>query len=235
MKKLSITLFTLMWISLFGFSTSNAAGLGIGVTGTWLSIEADGTETDSNDAGTESSDRTETVDNDTQIGSIYAEIASDNGFAVGIEMTPGAADVSDSVRQRTDTEKSVSGTAAETSNSRTFKAQAEVENYHVVYAELPLWASLYGRIGYAQVDLNTTEVASGNGGSYGNTSLDGINYGVGFKGISGNNVVWKTSYEITDFDGFSLTSSGNSAGSGTNTITADVDTWALRFSLGYQF
>ena len=235
MKKLSITLLTLLWVSLFGFSTASAAGLGFGVTGSWFSVEADGTETDSNDAGTENSDRTGEAQNSTQIGSIYTEVVLENGFALGYEMTPGSADVSDNVRQREDTEKSVTDTAAETSTNRVFKANAEVENYHVLYAEMPLWGSLYGRLGWAEVDLNTTETASGNGGNYGNTTLDGINYGIGFKGVMANNVTWKTAAEITDFDGFSLTSSGNSTGSGTNTITADVDTWSLRFSLGYQF
>ena len=49
MKKLSITLFTLIWISLFGFSTASAGGLGFGVTASYMNVEAAGTETDSLD------------------------------------------------------------------------------------------------------------------------------------------------------------------------------------------
>ena len=116
------------------------------------------------------------------------------------------------------------------SDTRDFKAQAEIENFNILYAEVPFYNGLYARLGYAEVDVNTLEVASSNGGNYGNTTLEGINYGVGYK--SGN---WKLAYEITDFDDLSLTSTGNSTNSGTNTITADLDTWALKLSYGYYF
>lgn len=214
---------------------ANSAGLGFGVTASIYNVEADGTETDENDVGTESSVRNASVDNTVAMGSLYTEIASERGWAIGLEYTPGSADVSSSIKTRTDTELSVTDTATTTSTSRDFKANAEVDNYMVTYIEMPLFSSFYARLGYAEVDLNTTEVASGNGGNYGNTTLDGINYGVGLKGVTDNNFVWKTSYEVTDFDGFSLTSSGNSTDSGSNTITADVDTWAVKLSLGYQF
>ena len=121
MKKLSITLLTLFWVSLFGFSTASAAGLGFGITGSWYTIEADGTETDSNDSGTESSDRTGEAENAVQIASFYTEVVLDGGIAIGYEMTPGAADVSDNVRTREDTEKSVTDTATETTTTRQFK------------------------------------------------------------------------------------------------------------------
>ena len=144
------------------------------------------------------------------------------------------ADVSGKEHSRVDTETSVSGTVAETSNSRRFQAAAEVENYNVIYAEIPVYAGIYVRGGYSQIDVNTLETKSGNGGSYGNATLDGINYGVGVKTVSGN-LVGKLSYEINDFDDLSLTSSGNSADSGTNKLTADLDTSAVKLSVGYQF
>ena len=235
MKKLSITLFTLIWISLFGFSTASAGGLGFGVTASYMNVEAAGTETDSLDSN-DASTRSATVDNDVDVYSAYVELAADNGFAFGVEMFPGSADVSDAVKTRSDTEKSVQGTGTTGSSTREFKANAEVEDLTIVYTEIPLFSEMfYGRIGYAQVDVNTTEVASSNGGSYGNVSLDGLQLGVGMKGTLRDNVVWKTSYEQNDFSDLRLVSTGNASQSGTNTIEADLDTWALKLSLGYQF
>lgn len=81
--------------------------------------------------------------------------------------------------------------------------------------------------------MNTKESSTATNGTaptgYGNTSVDGFNYGVGFKGVTSNNLTWKVAYEEVDFDEFSLTSTTG------NKITADLDTKELNFSLGYQF
>ena len=45
----------------------------------------------------------------------------------------------------------------------------------------------------------------------------------------------KVSYEATDFDSINLTSTGNSADSGTNSISANLDTWAIKLAMGYEF
>ena len=224
------------FIFLLGNTSAFAGGIGVGFTAQYLNIEADGKEVGSvTGSETDSSTNTASVDNSTGIGSFYVEYALDNNFTLGYESVPGAADVSGKTHIRVDTETSVSGTAAETSNSRQFKAGAEVENYSVIYAEVPLFRGMYARVGYNEIDVNTLEVASGNGGSYGNVTLNGMNYGVGFKMGGSGGIVGKLSYEINDFDDLSVTSTGNSADSGTNTLTADLDTSALKLAIGYQF
>ena len=62
-----------------------------------------------------------------------------------------------------------------------------------------------------------------------------MQYGIGVKGIAKERLRWKLSYEMNDFDSLSLTSTGNSVASETNKLTADLDTWALKFGLGLQF
>ena len=234
MKKFITSLFALVCLALFSYSNATAGGIGVGVTVSALNVEASGSETDNGDTS-DASDQTASVSNDVNIGSIYAEYAADNNFALGWEFTPGSADVSDKVQTRTDTETSVTGTNTTTSNSRKFSAQAEVDAYNTIYAEVPVGSFFYVRAGVSQVDVNTTEIASGNGGSYGNTTLDGMNYGFGVKGIRGERLRWKLAYEVTDFDQLSVTSTGNSTGSNTNTIKADLDVTALKLSLGLQF
>ena len=66
-------------------------------------------------------------------------------------------------------------------------------------------------------------------GTYGNKTLDGTNLGVGLKGVTSSNIVWKLAYEETDFDTLNLTSTT------TNKIKADLDTEAVSLSIGYRF
>ena len=235
MKKIAISLIGLLWMSIMAVGPASAAGFGIGVTGQFLNIEADGKEIENSDTD-DTSTLTKSVDNDAIIGSFYAEITAgeDNGWALGYESIPGAADVSENVHTRTDTETSVTDDATANTDTRKFSANAEIENFRVAYIEAPFKA-IYLRAGISKIDVNTNEVASSNGGNYPNTTLDGMQYGIGVKGIAKERLRWKLSYEMNDFDSLSLTSTGNSVASETNKLTADLDTWALKFGLGLQF
>ena len=245
MKKLTLTILASIFLVASTVTASYAGTYGIGIQGAITTIKASGSETGTVNGSDVETNRAADVSNDVVIPGIYAEYTTDldyvGSLTLGLEMVPGSADVSNSVLTRTDTETSVSGTAAEVSNQREFKAQAEVENYNTIYAEIPFPLfdlsdnGAYVRLGFSQIDLNTTETASGNGGSYGNTSVDGINYGIGFKNNMTDNFVMKVSYEATDFDSINLTSTGNSADSGTNSISANLDTWAIKVAMGYEF
>ena len=245
MKKLTLTILASIFLVASTVTASYAGTYGIGIQGAITTIKASGSETGTVNGSDVETNRAADVSNDVVIPGIYAEYTTDldyvGSLTLGLEMVPGSADVSNSVLTRTDTETSVSGTAAAVSNQREFKAQAEVENYKTIYAEIPFPLfdlsdnGAYVRLGFSQIDLNTTETASGNGGSYGNTSVDGINYGIGFKNNMTDNFVMKVSYEATDFDSINLTSTGNSADSGTNSISANLDTWAIKVAMGYEF
>ena len=87
---------------------------------------------------------------------------------------------------------------------------------------------MYVKLGHTTVDLNTLENSITSSGTYGNTDVDGMNYGIGVKGESGN-MIWKIAYEETDFDTINLTSTTS------NKIKADLDTEELNFSVGYKF
>ena len=227
MNKFKTLMASIFCLTIFSFNAN--AEYGVGIVGQYINVDAEGSEKPSVNPNSARDTESASVDNQAFIASIFAEYASDS-FTLGFEHVPGSADVSDDVKTRQDTEKSVTDDDTENSDTRDFKAQAEIENFNILYAEVPFYGGLYARLGYAEVDVNTQEVASSNGGNYGNTTLDGINYGIGYK--TGN---WKLAYEITDFDDLSLTSTGNSTNSGTNTITADLDTWALKVSYGYYF
>ena len=208
MKKqlIAITAFFLLVFPSLAFGAST----NFGVAGALATVDASGTETTSaGDSGTANTNSGQTNNANIFIGSVYAEFESDwNAFTLGVEWTPGTADVSDNVKTRTDTETSVTGTTAASDSSREFKAQAEVENFMQTYAEVNVVDNLFIRASIAQIDVNTTETKSSNGGSYGNDTLDGVGYGVGFKGdlAFGNNLGYKLYYENINFDTLSLTS-----------------------------
>ena len=236
MKKLRNVLISLVaTISLT--SVAYAGSFGLGVTGSYTKINASGSETESTVTGVTTSGEvtSSSVDNNAIIGSIYAEYSFDdaswgaagNGITFGASYTPGTADVSDKVQSRTDTITKDADISA--AGSSTYKAQAEVENYQNFYVEVPLWKSIYVKAGMSQIDVNTKESGASTTGTYGNASLDGTNLGIGLKGVTSSNIVWKLAYEETDFDTLNLTSTTS------NKIKADLDTEAVSLSIGYRF
>ena len=238
MRKIVVNLIALFWMSVFVVGSASAAGIGVGGAVHWMNVDASGSESSGTTGSeTDSSTTSASVSNDATIGSYYLELTlgENNQFAFGYEAVPGAADVSDKTHTRTDTETSVTSTVTTTDNSRAFKADAEVEDFKVVYAEVPLGSLFYVRAGISEITVNTKETASGNGGSYGNATLDGVQWGLGAKGIIKDKIRWKLGYEVNDFDTLSLTSSGNSVTAETNKLTADLDTKALKVGLGIQF
>ena len=221
-------------MSLFAVGSVSAAGFGVGAAGHWMNVDASGNEKTNTAVGSETT--TASVSETNTIPSYYIEftMGDDNNMAIGYEAIPGSADVSDKTHTRTDTETSVTGTAAAVSNSRKFTADAEVEDFKVIYAELPL-GSFYVRAGISEITVNTLETKSGNGGNYGNATLDGIQYGLGMKGVAKERIRWKAGWELNDFENLKLTSTGNSVTAETNSLTADLDTSAFKVGIGLQF
>ena len=235
MKKITISFLSLFLVSLFT-SNLSAGTVGVGVSGSFMNVSADGKETDLANSDTDASVVTKSVDNDVFVGGIYLDYTFGNEFVIGIEGVPGSADVNDGALTRTDTVLSVTDTAATTSTSRAFSANASVEDYFNVYFEYPI-GPVYVKAGMSQIDVITNEVKSANGASYGNATLDGFNVGLGYKTLLGP-LTTRLAYEFTDYESLSITSSGattTTSGNGNHKVTGDLDTWAVKFSLGYQF
>jgi hypothetical protein len=232
MKKL-ITIFATLMLTTMSINFAKAEGFAIGVTGAYTMIEADGQETEATVSGVTSETTKKSVSNDVFTGSIFGEYSfanvsyADSGITFGVRYTPGSADVSDKVFSRTDTAQGT-GAAGSSTGSVTYKAQAEIENYINYYLDIPLYKSMYVKAGWSQIDVNTTESGASTTGTYGNATLDGVNYGIGVKGENGN-IVWKLAYEATNFDTLNLTSTTS------NKIKADLDTSEVNLSVGYKF
>ena len=240
MKKLNI-LVAAFAIASLSITNVFAGNVSIGVVASSLGVDGSGSETDRLTAGganvADTSVRTKSVDETTMTGSVYAEFTSETRFPVtfGFEYTPGTANISDKI-SRTDTETSQTNVAAATSVSSTRSAEADATNFATLYTELGIWGPLYVRAGISNMDIDYTTVNAANGGSYSEAlSVSGTNLGIGIRGQLDSGLIWKLSYEETDYDAINLRSSGNSVAGETNAINADVDTNAYRLSLGKSF
>ena len=241
MKKLS-TVFAAILLSAFTMTSVFAGNAAIGVTVSMLNVEAVGTETDRLTAAgsnvTDTSVRKKTVDDDTTTASIFAEYTTETSWPItlGFEYTPGTANISNKV-SRTDTMLSVTGKQT-TALSAKRTAEADATNFSTAYVEVPLYGALYVRAGVSNIDIDyvtTTTGAEAHGKYTDNISMTGTNLGIGLKGVTDGNMLWKLTYEQTDFDGFNMRTTGNSVAANSSAISGDVDTAAVRLSLGKQF
>ena len=207
------------------FATSNAYsqdGFAVGISGSLIDIEASGKHTMRTSGKTDS---TGAADNQTGIGSLFAEYTWNN-ITLGLDYIPGSADISNSIKQRDEVDFQDGATTAGTSISN--KAQASIEDHYGVYLAYPLYEGFYLKAGYVQADI-ITEENLGTGSTYGNETLDGVQYAFGVKSDMANNLFFKTEVFFTDYDDIKLTSSGS------NTVEGDIDVTGISLAVGYQF
>ena len=222
MKKILIAIITSMLVS----SAAIAGQFGVGVTGSFAAVGANGTESDK-DGTADTSIREASANENAIVPSVFAEYSFDNGFTLGYDYTVGSANVNSKKLKRTDdsTESNQDGDRA---------AQAEIENVMALYAEVPFGgAGLYAKAGYVQMDVVTKDTFSGTlNGTYGDASIDGIMYGLGFRNSFGSNGFYKIEGTFTDMDSMTFNSSTTDKG---NKITADLDVTKATFAVGYNF
>ena len=217
-------------VAISALSTNAFAGqFGVGVAGSLIAISADGKEADA-DGSADTSVRSSTASDNAYIGSIFAEYQLDNGFAVGVEHIPGAADVNSKRISRTDD-------SFESAQDGDRSANAEIDNHFTYYAELPIHGGLYVKGGWTQMDVNTTEKFTGTGANtYGNASVDGVLFGLGYRNSFGDSGFYKVEGTHTEYDTLTLTSTKTvSTGDKANKITADLDVSKISFAVGFNF
>ena len=226
MKKIAINFLAVLFISVLSFTKAFAADYTLGFSGALVSLEAEGSETETGSQTAETTNAS--VDNLFGTASIFVEAKFDK-LAFGVDYIPMSADVSDKTHTRTDTETSVTGTKAETTTERTQTAAAEVSDHLTLYANYYLNDGFYLHLGYVDVDLETNESLD-TGSKYGNVSVNGIQYGFGFQMT--DNLRLEAAY--TDYDNVSITSSESRTGVDTNNkVSADLDTTQVKLS--YHF
>ena len=223
-------------IATFCLLTTNAfaGSFGMGVAGTMASVSASGSETEDTNTGVEQSVRDATAGNDFVLGSVYAEYSFGDSevFTFGVDYIPGSADVNRKTLSRTAT-PAAAAEAQQQDGTRT--ANAELSDHITYYAELGKMNGIYGKIGFAQVDVETkdTETHAGTSGLYPDKTLDAWTYGLGYKGEFGERGVFKIEGFMTDYDSYSATN--NSGKTSTKKVSADLDVVGASLRLGLKF
>ena len=227
MNKLKITLLSLV-ASAF-LTVTSFAGVTVGISAGLAGLEVSGTETLKDSSAV----TTHTEQANAVIPSIFLEVAHSNGLGVGVDFITGTADLSGSTQQTTMTDLGNGG--GEGNDSGTNSANAEVDGIVTGYLIKSFESGLFVKLGMASADVNTKETLA-TGSTYGNTSVDGVHYGLGFQRTNDSGLFIRAAAEYTDFDNITLT--GTAAG-GTSTsfnkISADVDVAMAKFSVGKAF
>ena len=223
-------------ITTFCLITSNAfaGSFGMGVAGTMASVSAEGSESEDTNTGTDNSVRDATAGNEFVLGSVYAEYSFGDSevFTFGVDYIPGSADVNRKTLERTDTTADAKE-AQQQDGKRT--ANAELSEHITYYAELGKMNGIYGKVGFAQVDVETkdTETHAGTSGLYPDKTLDAWTYALGYKGEFGERGIFKIEGFFTDYDGYSATN--NSGKTSTKTVKADLDVVGASLRVGIKF
>lgn len=222
-------------ICVFGSSYALAEGFSVGFTGAIADIEASGTETEGKPAVVETNNAQ--VNNTVPVFSVFAEMndVMGTGISVGVDYIPMSADVSNSVRKRTDVETSVTDTDTTTSTSRSQSAQAELDKHLTVYATYNIAENIYVKAGYVTVDLNTLE-SLGTGSKYGNIEVEGYTIGLGAQADLMADMFARVEASYTDYEDISISDTTGRTGVTTNNkIDASLDVSMLKASIGYKF
>ena len=166
MKRFITILLSFLFISF----QSVKAEVGIGVTGAYHMLEADGTETTRNSGELNSGNHSE----DVLVPELFLETITDDGLAMGVSYIP----------TRDMGSKSRSDTNGE-GDTGTYKAAAELDNVVQFYIDYPLaernGATIYGKVGLQHATIVTLESLN-SGSTYPNEDVYGLTLGVGAQG-----------------------------------------------------
>ena len=228
MKKLKITslLSALILVVSTTMSPVLAGSFGIGASIQAGAVDMSGTETLASTSLKTGKDRAQ------GFGSAAGYVQymfGEDGFVLGYEKTPGKVELGEeSVENKNDVASP--DEAAKVTNT----AKGHLSGHNALYIESPSLGGFFVKAAYNNVTLITEETL-GTGSSYGNQDINGTTIGAGFRGTSESGIHMKLTGEVTNYDTINLTGvSGD--GSGTeNKIAIDADTYAIKFSLGYNF
>ena len=216
MKKTITTILTLLFIS----TISAKAEFAIGITGAMHSVDTSGQEKLRDSGKITTASRTE----EAIVPEVFFEMIGDSGAAVGISYIP--------IRELGSKSRTDSNGAGD---SGTYTADAELDDVVQIYVDVPFSQygnnSIYAKVGVQHATVVTKETLN-SGSTYGNDDITGLTLGIGTKADLpyADGLFYKAEATYTDFiDGYHATSSAG------NEITADLDSTAIKLSLGYKF
>ena len=134
--------------------------------------------------------------------SIFIEKTLGDSFAIGVDYVPAALETDTVETSKQDKDGSATAT------SRTNTVQIDFEDLTTVYIALNVTDNMYIKAGIVTVDVITNEKLE-TGSTYGNTDLDGTQFGFGINNEFGNGMFIRAEGSYMTFDGASLSSNDN--------------------------
>ena len=245
-------------LSFMSLSFANAGILTLGVSGNAGMLSGDGKETSSGStnagvtwnatqgvarAATATDETTSKGSEDMAIGyvSLYGELGLfDTGLRVGLSYVPYALESETTENVRNDLCAGGEVVASATCTTTTNKVSVDLEDLMSMYVayhhdlDLPFVSSVFIKAGIIEADVITGESLA-SGSQYGNTSLAGDFFGIGFeKNLEEEGMFIRLEGAVTEFDSIKLVSTN----SGSNTHTIDItgmDGSTATISIGKTF
>jgi hypothetical protein len=202
MKKLLLSIvFSVLYVS----AASAELGVNIGVSGNAGLFVANASETyDGTTASDTKSKNTGTEYGAAGYGSIFIEKTLGSVLLIGIDYVPTALET-----DTTETAKSDQRTAAvDTVTASTNKIQVDFQDLTTIYIGARVGENFYAKAGLVDVEVKTNENL-GTGGAYGDKTLDGIMYGVGYNHTADNGAFIRVEGNYMTFDSASVTNSND--------------------------
>ena len=234
MKKLLIALFVV-----FGYVTSASAisGVNFGISITAGQFEADGasekfTGAHSSSASPGDVTKKASAEGDSAealfgFGSIFIEKTLGDRLAIGVDYVPTTLDTETTENVQDNNDNPLAGKGTDQTNT----VQVDFNDMTTIYLTLKLNDNLYLKAGSVSVDVETNE-SLGTGGSYGNTSLDGNIFAIGYNRDLDTGAFVRLEAHTMDLDGVTLTNENDS----TKSVSADgVSGYGAKFSIGRSF
>jgi hypothetical protein len=226
MNKIKTILVTVIAITSLTVSAYSFEGFSVGISGSQSSFDTEGRETKGQAGGTMEASAKVKKAQDVDVGSIFAEYSFAQGSTVGISYIPGEATLGSRARTMTQSDgQNVSGTIT---------AKAEVSDHVSFYVEPTYMMSdvfgVYVKGAASRVSVNSLETQTSTSVTmgYGNQDVWGTSVGIGAKAYYGN-LFLKVENMKTEYGTISLNGTNN------KNITADIESDATTFSLGYNF
>ena len=212
MKKLLSIVSSLILVS----TITAKAEIGMGISGAFVSLDGDGSETTRTSGQVNKGSHSE----DVAVPEVFIELIGDTGGALGLSYIP--------TRDLGSKSRSDSNADGDTG---TYKAQAELDNVLKLYGDMPLGSiaggTSYLSVGVQHVELVTLESLN-SGATYPNKNLFGYSIGLGLKGdLPYGSLYYKGEVTYTDFETYEADGAGNK-------VSADLDATAARLSIGYK-
>jgi hypothetical protein len=154
----------------------------------------------------------------------------EDGFVFGYEKTPGGVKISTKNSSKDDKSEAVNENGATVTN----KAEATIDGHSAIYIETPAYGGFFLKAAYNELTVMTEETL-GTGSTYKNVDINGTTIGAGFRGTTDSGIHMKLTGEITDYDTINITGVSGDGTGDENTIKADADVYAVKFSVGYNF